>query len=182
MAKNDANIRIYGGDAGAVWVGEVGVTAPTGLAAPGNGWTELGWLSDTGLTLEQKADKKKFYAWQGGTVVAVSISKAERSFTFECLEETAVALGLAYPGLEFTTATGVATGTVPAGITGIDKAFTLDAEDSQGNLKRYVVPKGNVDPNSKTEHKFDALTVYQFVVDVIGEFDIITNSPGVVGA
>jgi len=182
MAKNNANIRVYGGDTGGVWIADKGTTAPTDLSAPGVGYTEAGWLSDTGLKLEQKADKQKFYAWQGGTVVKVAISKAERTFTFECLEETAVVLGLAYPGLSFTTATGVATGSVPGGIHSVEKAFVLDAVDSDGNTKRYLVPVGNVDPNNSVEHKFDGLTVYSFQVDVIGGFDIVTDSPAVVGA
>src|SRR5690242_9934005 len=122
MAKNNANIRVYGGDAGGVWVADKGTTGPTGLTTPATGWSEVGWLSDTGLKLEQKADKQKFYAWQGGTVVKVSISKAERMFTFECLEETALVLGLAYPGAAFTTTTGVSTGVVPGGIHSVEKA------------------------------------------------------------
>lgn len=177
MAKSNANVRVYGGDAGGVWVADKGTTAPVGLATPATGWVEVGWLSDAGLKLEQKADKQKFYAWQGGTVVKVSISKAERTFTFECLEETAEVLGLAYPGLSFTTTTGVAKGTVPGGITAVEKAFVLDAEDSDGNTKRYVVPVGSVDPNNTVEHKFDGLTIYQFQVDVLGGFDIVTDSP-----
>ena len=181
MAKSNANTRVYGGDAGGVWVADKGTTAPADLATPATGWDEAGWLSDAGLKLEQKADKQKFYAWQGGTVVKVSISKAERTFTFECLEETAVVLGLAYPGLAFTTTTGVAKGTVPGGIHAVEKAFVLDAVDSDGNTKRYVVPNGSIDPNNAVEHKFDALTVYSFQVDVLGDFDIITDSPAVVG-
>lgn len=185
MAKNNANIRVYGGDNGGVWVAPKGTTAPTDLAAPSTPWAEVGWLSDNGIELEQKADKKKFYAWQGGTVVKVSVSKAERTFTIECLEETAAVLGLIHPGLTFTT-TGVAPnqiakGTVPGGITSVEKAFIIDAEDSDGHIKRYNVPDGSIDPSTKVSHKFDDLTVYTFVVDVLGDFDIVTNSPGVVG-
>lgn len=182
MSKSNANTRVYGGDAGGVWVADKGTTAPTDLATPGTGHTEAGWLSDNGLKLEQKADKQKFYAWQGGTVVKVSVSKAERTFTFECLEETAVVLGLSYPGLSFTTTGGVAKGTIPGGIHSVEKAFVLDAVDSDGHTKRYCVPVGSVDPNNVVEHKFDALTVYQIQVDVIGDFDIITDSPAIVGA
>ena len=179
MAKSNANTRVYGGDAGGVWVADKGSTAPTGLATPTTPWVEAGWLSDAGLKLEQKADKAKFYGWQGGSVVKVSVSKAERMFTFECLEETAMVLGLAYPGLTFTTATGVASGTVPGGIHSVEKAFLFDVVDSDGNTKRYQIPVGNIDPNNTVEHKFDALTVYSFQVDVIGDFDIVTNSPAV---
>lgn len=179
MAKNSANTRVYGGDAGGVWVADKGTTGLTNLTAPPSPWAEAGWLSDTGLKLEQKADKQKFYGWQGGTVVRVSISKAERMFTFECIEETALVLGLAYPGLTMTTTTGIASGTVPGSIVSVEKAFVLDAADSDGNTKRYVVPVGSIDPNNTVEHKVDALTVYQFQVDVIGDFDIITDSPAV---
>jgi len=186
MAKNNTNIQIYGGDAGAIWTAPKGTTAPTDLAVPTTPWAELGWISDNGLDLEQKADKKKFYAWQGGTVVKISISKAERMFTFECLEETAITMGLAYPGTTFTTtgtgAARVAKTTVPGGIFAVRKAFVFDTFSSDGTVQtRYNVPDGNIDPNNKVIHKFDDLTVYSFVVDVLGGFDIVSNSPGVVG-
>lgn len=185
MAKNQNYIRIYGGDDSSVFVAPKGTTFPTDLAAPTTPWAELGWISDGGIDLEQKADKKKFYAFQGGTLVKVSVSKAERMFTFECLEESAVVLGLAYPGVSFTTtgtgATRVAKGTVPGGISSVERAFCFTLEDSDGNLKRYNVPNGNIDPNNATAHKYDDMTVYKFVVDVLGGFDIVTNSPGVVG-
>lgn len=183
MAKNLANIRIYGGEEGGVWCAPTGTTGPTDLAAPGVGFSEVGWLSENGLDTEQKADQKTFKGWQGGTIVKVSTSGAVRTFAFECLEETAVVLGLVYPGLTFATTTGIARGTVPGGIKTVEKAWVFDAVDSvDGYTKRYVVPLGVVDPSSKASHKFDDMTIYGFTVTVIGDFDIVTDSPSILSA
>lgn len=183
MAKNEDNIRVYGGGAGAVYVAPKGTTAPTDLAAPTTPWAELGWISDNGVDLEQKADQKQFKAWQGGTIVKVVTSGGVRTFTFECLEETAVVLGLAYPGAEFTTTAGVAKATVPGAIPTTERAFVIDVFDStDGYQKRFNVPKGVLDPSNKVSHKFDDLSVYSFTVTVTDDFDIIANSPGIVGA
>lgn len=184
--KNRDNIRIYGGEDGGVWVADKGTQGPSDLSAPATGWTELGWISEDGLNLDQDADQKEFNAWQGGTIIKVVTSGAKRTFKFQCLEETAVVLGLAYPGLEFTvTGTGdakVAKGTVPGSIKTQEKAFVLDAVDSiDGYTKRYNVPTGTINPSNSVEHKFDDMTVYEFEVTVTDDFDIVTNSPSVTG-
>lgn len=186
MAKNRNNIRVYGSDNGAVYVANKGTIAPNDLGAPASDWTELGWLSDSGLELEQKADQKSFNAWQGGAIVKVVTSGAERTFTFECLEETAFVLGLAYGGVSFTnTGTGaatVATGTVKGAIKTMEKALIIDTVDStDGYIKRYRIPVGVIDPSSKVVHKYDDLTVYSFSVTVTGDFDIVSNSPSITG-
>lgn len=181
--KNRDNIRIYGGDAGGVWVADKGTTGPTDLDTPSAPWAELGWMSDNGLDLEQAADQKEFNAWQGGTLVKVVTTGGKRTLKFECLEETAVVLGLAYPGLAFTVSNGLATGTVPGSIPTQEKAFVADAVDSiDGYTKRFVIPTGTIDPSNTVAHKFDDMTVYAFSVAITDDFDIITDSPSIVGA
>lgn len=183
MAKDSSNIRIYGGLGGGAWCAPVGSTGPTTLAEPIAPFEEIGWISDAGVKLEQSADKQEFFAWQGGSLVKVSVSKASRTVTVECLEETATVLGLVHPGLTFTTTTGVAKGTVPGGISAVEKAWVFDAVDDSTTpavVKRYVCPRGAVDPSATVEHKFDDMTIYQLKISIIGDFDIITNSPAIV--
>lgn len=171
MAKDSTNTVIGGGDASAVYVGTaLGVTAPTTLAAPtGTDWNDLGWLSDDGVDddVKWKADDKRGH--QGGRIVRRVYSEPERTFKFQCLEITAKTLGLRFPGVTYTTASGVATATqvmnVPAPLPFIIDEF--DAQKPATGLQlqdRWIIPSGTVDPSSTASYKFGDLTVLEFVL------------------
>src|SRR5690349_18869775 len=109
MAKDRDNIRIYGDDASGVYVADKGTTGPTTLAAPGVGFTEVGWLSEDGIDVSREANTVEFTAFQGGTIVRKKRTSVKDTFKFVCLEETALTMGLALAGVVPTTATGVDT-------------------------------------------------------------------------
>ena len=96
--KNYDNIRVYGDLDSGVWVGNKGAQAPTDLTTDPAEHTELGWLSEDGISMDRSEDATSFRAHQGGTVVRRKKTAVEDSFTFQCLEETADAMGLRYAG------------------------------------------------------------------------------------
>lgn len=178
MAKNQANIRIYGDDDDAVWTAPKGSTLPTDLAAPAAPFEELGWLGEDGINIEQSFTRNKFNAHQGGALVRGKNSGLERTFAFACLEETATVLGLYYPGITGTrdVATGVTRYTVPAGARSNERAWVVDCHDD-GVQKRLVVDVGEVAETGTIAHTNSGLTIYQFTVDILGDFELIGNSP-----
>lgn len=111
MATNSANAHAYGDVTQAISTALIGVTAPTlplPTALPA-GWYDLGWLdNDAGLTEAATLQETKKYGWQGGGLVRTLRSQFERPFTFTCLEENAVTLGLLRPGQAITTTAGTA--------------------------------------------------------------------------
>lgn len=101
MAINTANARAYGDVLQRVYTSLPGTTAPT-LPAPAAlsaGWYDLGWLDDSGLveSPNQHQETKKF-GWQGAGLIRVLRSQFENPFTFHCVEENAVTMGLMRPG------------------------------------------------------------------------------------
>lgn len=179
MAKVRDNIRIYGDDPSGVWVAPKGTTGPTALEAPPAGFDELGWLSEDGVDFDQDIDSEDFKAHQGAATVRRKVTGVDRKFTFQCLEETALVLGIAHPGLVFTEtapASGVFRGTVPAGHATVERAWVIDEVDGEVT-KRYVAPTGEATLSSAVAHKNDEMTVYEFELTLLGEWDIITNSP-----
>ena len=177
MTKNQANIRIYGDDGDAVWVAPKGSTLPTTLVAPADPFEELGWLGEDGINIEQSMTRNKFNAHQGGAYVRGKNSGLERSFAFACLEETATVLGLFYPGLVGTTAGGVTRFQIPAGARSNERAWVVDTFDAE-NQKRFVVDVGEVAETGTIAHTNSGLTVYNFTVDILGDFEIISNAAG----
>ena len=89
MAKNLANIRIYGDDTSAVYVAPKGTTMPVDLAAPAVTFVELGWLSEDGAEIGRDVSTTDFTAWQGGVIVRSKITGVKNTVKVTCLEETA---------------------------------------------------------------------------------------------
>lgn len=101
MTINSSNIRAYGDVLQRVYTAPLGTAAPSAPlpVAIGAGWYDVGWVSDAGVTESpnQHQETKK-YGWQGAGLVRTLRSQFENPFTFQCLEENAVVLGLMRPG------------------------------------------------------------------------------------
>lgn len=182
--KNQANVRIYGDDGDAVYVGPKGVTFPTGIEAPtGNTLEAIGWLGEDGINLDQDITVNTFNGHQGGAQLRQKKSAVSRSFTFQALEETATTLGLYYPGLTATTsgsgAESVTTFAVPAGARSDERAWMIETWDDD-IWKRYNIPVGEVGETGTVSHTNSGLTIYEFTVAILGGFDIVSNNPAFV--
>lgn len=177
------NIRVYGDLDSAVHVAPTGTTLPTDLGDLDPAFVDVGWLGEDGITFERNEEAQTFRAHQGGTIVRRKKTSVEDSFTFQCLEETAVTMGLRYAG-QAPTVTGsgaarVAKITVKDQTKSDPRAFVVDEVDGDV-ITRYVIPVGYVGSGSLA-YSNSQMTVYEFTVTIQGEYDIITNSPGVIG-
>lgn len=178
MTKNLANIRIYGDQDSAVYIADKGTTGPTTLAAPGVSYDDLGWISEDGTEVGRETSSTDFTAWQGGTIVRSKVSGVKDMIKVTALEETAISLGLYYPGMSAVTATGVTTITVPGGSNSNEKALVVDFIDDDVT-KRYVIPRAEVTSVGTVGHKNTDMTMYEFTFTIYGGFTIITNNPAV---
>ena len=176
MTKSLANIRIYGDETSLVSVAPLGTTFPVGLADPAGDFEELGWISEDGVSINRTKDVSKFKAWQGGATVRQKVVGVEDTFKFQCLEETAITLGLYYPGSTSTTTAGVTTIEVPAGAVADERAWLLDFFDGDVQ-KRYNIPRGEVGETAEVVHKSTDMTIYEYTVTSLGAFTIITDNP-----
>lgn len=175
-ALDATNIEIYGGDDDAVMVAPLGTTAPVGIAAPTAPFKNVGWLSDDGISWDDATDKVTITAHQGGVEVIEVTTKVTRTFKFQCLEETALVLGLRYPGF---TPVQVGTeqvygGEVPTPVTD-RRVWIIDTYSisNPGHRVRKVVPIGQVSTVGTMVMKRGEVTVYEFEVKVMeGKFFI----------
>jgi len=183
MAKSLANVRIYGDEASAVWVGaRAGTpTLPVALAAVGAGFTEVGWISTDGLDLDRAEDVATFNAWQGGKVVRKRVTSLDDTFKFQALEENLTTVGLYYKGIAPVVTTGVARITVTNQTVSDPRVWVVDTLDSPVT-KRYVIPAGEVTGRATIPHKSTDMTLYEFTVTIYGDYDIYTNAAAIVGA
>lgn len=165
MSKATDNIRVYGDINSAVYVGNKGTTAPTTpTTTPGTGWTELGWISDAGLTetRDLKSDQKR--AWQGGALVRTVRTSDARSFKFVAWETNATVLGLTRPGSSAATLTGITTTNVKA-FTGSDvRAWILDLRDGAIHVRK-IVPTGEVTAIGDIKAANGDIVAYELTVE-----------------
>jgi len=181
MTKNLANIRIYGDQDSAVYIGDEGSTAAVDLAAPPAAYADLGWISEDGAEISREMSSNDFTAWQGGTIVRSKVSGVKDTIKVTCLEETAIALGLYYPGATSSTATGITKISVPGGSASNEKALVVDFKDDDVT-KRYVIPRAEVTGVGSIGHTNSDMTMYEFTFTIYGGFDIITNNPALASA
>lgn len=174
--KNQANVRIYGDDDDAVWVGPKGSTFPAAMATPAATFIHLGWLGEDGIDLDQDVTVNTFNGHQGGAQLRAKKGAVGRSFKFQALEETATTLGLYYPGIKGTTTAGVTTFVVPAGSRADERAWMVDTWDDT-IYKRYQIPVGQVGETGTISHTNSGMTIYEFTVQVMGGFNIVSNNP-----
>lgn len=180
MAKNLANVLIGGGAASAVYAAPKGSTLPTTLAAPDVAFKDVGWISEDGKTFARDQDMQTKRGHQGGGIVKRIIASTDDSFKFQCLETTALVLGLMYKGQVPTVVSTVATINVTNQNKLDERAWVLDEILDDGSQERYVIPQGTVTLTAEVTRKHDDLTVYEFTVWVTGDYSYLTNAPGVI--
>lgn len=180
MAKNQDNIRIFGDEAGGVWVAPRGTTGPTDLSDPPTEFVELGWLSEDGIDETLSQNSEVFRAWQGAKVVRRKITQSDQTFRFQCLETNAATQGLKYRGVEAEVVGGVATTLVKDQTRADTRSWVLDMVDGEVT-KRYVVPAGDYSRTGTIQHRNSGMTIAEYEVTPIGDWFELTDDPAIVG-
>lgn len=181
MAKNQANVRVYGDASGGVWVAPKGSTGPTTLAVPTTPFVEVGWISEDGITQSRSQDATSFRGWQGAQVVRRKITSTEDTFSFQALEDNAVTHGLVYRGQVPTITAGVAVTTVTNQSVVDDRAWVIDQVDG-AVTKRFVIPAGAHELTGDIVATNGDMTVFEFTITVQGDYFEITNNPAITAA
>lgn len=179
MALDAANARIFGSDDDKVSIGPLGTTLPTDLGALDPALADVGWLHTDGIPFTPADSVEKFRGHQGARVVRTTITESDLTFQFQCLETTALTLGLQHNITGATTLTGTTTMNASPGRQIEARAFVLDLfdKDDPSIHYRYVIPRGEIGERSEFAHSNSEITGYTFNVEIIGSYTIITNDP-----
>lgn len=179
MALDAANARIFGSDDDKVQLAPLGSTLPTALATLDAAFEDVGWLHTDGIPFTPADSVEKLRGHQGGRVVRTTITESDLTFQFQCLETTALTLGLQHNLTSAATATGVTTMAASPGRQIEARAFVLDLYDKDDTSihYRYVIPRGEIGERSEFGHTNADITGYTFNVEIIGSYTIITNDP-----
>lgn len=181
MAKDRNNVRVWGDDTGGVWVASKGTTGPTGLGPPPTGFVELGWMQEDGSTVARSMENTDVLS-VGGTLLRRIITSVDDTVQIGCLEENAAVVGLYYRGAPITVTTGVASMTVANQKVSDERAWIFDWYDTDSIQKRIVAPAGEVTEIDTLTHSKQGPVIYIYTVTLYGDYELISNSPGLVAA
>lgn len=166
MALNAANVRV--GVTGQVLSGLTTATAPTGTASVTTGFTDLGYVSEDGvtLTLPDAGDTTQLKAWQNGatvrTIVGTSDDNTQVSLTLIETKPEVMALyyGAAVSGQTSTEGAFVVNNSVARPY----NSFVIDVIDG-ANLKRIYIPYGTVTSVEEQVYANQELIGYGITID-----------------
>lgn len=169
MADNPTNVRM--GYAGAVYIGEVGATAPVDpeTAWDADDWTRLGLISEDGITEQSSQETAEVRAWgYRAAPVRTQVTSEEFSFQLTFLETNVQILSIFFgiPLDDFTsTAASGGHAQFLKVIKGMDdkpqyRALGIDVIDGD-YLTRIVVPRAQLTERGDLSYKTDEPVGYQ---------------------
>jgi len=139
MAQTASEVRV--GVSGKVQVAPLGTTAPTGIDATWTGATDLGYVSEDGLTESTSTTMEKIRAWQNRTIVRSVVTEGETTFQLTLIQTNEDILTEVY---------GLGSGDIASGAFVSDpeverphKAWCFDVIDGT-NLVRKFIPDGQI--------------------------------------
>lgn len=124
-----------------VYIASAGTTMPTGLATPSNSFTELGYVSEDGVTFTSAPDFRDQMAWQSLRPIGRKRTGIEETITFGLMQINKAIVSFAFGGTTTTDLTTYYTVTPPAVDAAPDyRALVIDWKDGSDNY-RLAAPK-----------------------------------------
>lgn len=162
MAKDQDNVRIYGGDDDGVWFAPPGTTLPTDLGPLDPDFEEIGLWSEDGMSAERQADVQEFRAHQGGGLVRKKVTTSGKTWTVSAIEDNEAVEDLGGDVLTRTTAGGVTTTTYSDAQRVEQRAMVIDLFDN--NIQtRHVVSSVDVTASGTETWSNSAMTSREIV-------------------
>lgn len=154
--------------AGAIYVAPTGTTLPTSAsAAVGSGFSDLGYVSDAGVTRTVSLDSDTVREWGGSVVLALGTGKTEE-FKFTLLDVTEVkAMELVY-----TSATADTSGNITAkqgADSRVGHAFVIDMILADNQIQRICIPNGLVTSIGDINYVNNAAVGYELTITAMAD-------------
>ncbi len=151
----------------------VGYTAPTGTAAPTDfaalpaAWSDMGYISQDGMTAAVDEERQSWTPWGALSPIRTQVTSSTKTFAVTCWETNKTVMSLYYK-LDAATLTADTNGIIKFAEN--DKpapdrrAFVFDVLDGATNLLRFYIPLGEVTEKGDVSYKSDDLVGYPITI------------------
>lgn len=187
MSKTNAdNAFMAGSEKDTLYLGPAGTdlsTITNLTAAMPPAMVDVGWLSEDGLSLGMSDSVDKIRGHQGHGVARTYMSESSTSFKASLLESKLELLkrylGVAKTekvtvGSDSLTRMEVSTSRKVEGLVGVADLFDV----STGKQRRYVFKRLELGERSDIAYKVGELTVYEYNMEVLDGYVLLTNEEG----
>lgn len=168
MAKDQANVNVFGGEDDSVYLGELGSVLPTGLEEPTN-QDDVGFLHEDGMNLAREADVTKFRAHQGGKVVKTKVSSSSKVISFTMIESNAVTKAVVDKIKSTSTAGGITTETISDVVEVAVRNAVIDLYDTD-YMERYAIPRIEITVTGEEPWSNSDLRAWACTGEIIGDY------------
>lgn len=188
MAKTNAdNAFMAGSEKDTLYLGPAGTdlsTITNLTTAPPAGMVDVGWISDDGMSLDMSDSVDKIYGHQGHGVVRTYMSDSSTSFKATLLESKLELLKkylgvtktekVTTAGTDSITHMTVSTSRKVETLCGVVDVFDV----STGQQRRYIFPRLELGERSGISFKVGELTAYEYNLEVLDKYELLTNEDG----
>lgn len=176
MTVNSANARIFGSDSDSIYLGPIGSTVPTTIAAaPGAAFEDVGWLHSDGITEAFTGSKSEIRGHQGARVVRTRMETPGTTISFHALESKVQTKSLRYDEKSTATATGVRTTTRGAGQKVSARSAIIDIFDADDVTvkERWIIPRLEISPDGDRVYANNDIAGFPFIGEIIGDYTVL---------
>ena len=188
MAKTNAdNAFMAGSEKDTLYLGPAGtdLSTITNLTTPMPvGMVDVGWVSDDGMSLDMSDSVDKIRGHQGNGVVRTYMSDSSTSFKATLLESKLELLKkylgatkaekITTAGTDSITRMTVSASRKVETLCGVVDLFDV----STGKQRRYIFPRLELGERSGVTFKVGELTTYEYNLEVLDKYELLTNEDG----
>jgi hypothetical protein len=148
---------------GVVRVAPLATAAPTSVDSTWTGSTDIGYISDEGITETNTLTTEKIRAWQRNAVVRTIVTEGVTTFQFTMIQTSSATLA-EYYGIELADI-DEATGSFVSnpGVEKPRKSYVLDFIDGDEKIRKYI-PDGQVTETGDVSYVSQELIAYPVTV------------------
>jgi hypothetical protein len=161
MAESAGEVRVAVD--GVVRVAPLATAAPTSVDATWTGSTELGYISDEGITESNSLTTEDLHAWQRNAVVRTIVTEGVTTFQFTMIQTSSATLA-EYYGIELADI-DEATGSFVSnpGVEKPQKSYVLDFVDGDEKIRKYI-PIGQITETGDISYVSQEIIAYPVTV------------------
>lgn len=163
---------------GVVYSAVVGSTGPTDVTTALNAsWTNLGYVTEDGVSITPKVDLKPISAWQSPMPVKYALNSTSMEVKFKLMQTNKEIMAVYYPGSAWVNgASGIATLTMPASptISSLEIALVVEFTDDNSEKGRLYIARAIVSDREAT--KLTRSDVTEFGLTVMAMADSNNNA------
>ena len=181
---NADNAFMAGSEKDTLYLGPAGTdlsTVANLTSALPQGMSDVGWISDDGMSLDMSDSVDKIYGHQGHGVVRTYMSDSSTSFKASLLESKLELLKkylgvtkaekITTAGADSVTRMTVSASRKVEALCGVADLFDV----STGKQRRYIFPRLELGERSGITYKVGELTVYEYNLEVLDKYELLTN-------